>query len=390
MPVDSVGARRATARVGIFGALFGSRRKMAVGFDAPAVWVSSSVSELPAVQRCVSLIAGDVSRCPIMLRDAEGADVEDLAVAELLGGQAQGEFLTGSDLRRWMAAEALLTGNAFAQIVTDSMGAPVALRPVSSSAMSMREDTDGTLRWYYQEQEVDYSQLLHWKGTTSIGNPYWGASPLGAIKTAVEAAADVEASIKAWARAGCQQKCVFTHPGQMRPDVRDQMRTAFTLQHLTPGAASLPVFVGEGIKIEQMSPTWAADVTAIRASSARMVANAFGVPAAYLDMSDARTQPENAQAYVSSCLEVWGRNFEAEITSKLCRPGVRATFDWTPVTQGDFRTAGRAYKQLVEVGVLSVNDARRRLGFEPVDGKDEPMPIISGVTGIGGDSESQA
>jgi len=371
--------------MGIFGSLFGLKRRIAVGFDAPAMWVSSSVSELPAVQRCVSLIAGDVARCPILLRDSAGNAVSDPAVEELLSGQAQGQYLTGSDFRRWMAAEALLTGNSFAQIVTDSLGQPVAFRPISSQSMSMREDTDGTLHWYYQEQEVDYSAVLHFKGTTSIGNPYWGASPLGAIKTAAESAADIESSIKAWAKAGCQQKNVFSHPGQMRPDVRDQMRTAFTLQHLTPGAASLPVFVGEGIKIEQMSPTWASDVAAMRGSASKLVANAFGVPAAYLDMSDARTQPEVAQAYVSGCLEVWGRNFEAEITSKLCRPGVRASFDWTPVTEGDFRTAGRAYKQLVEVGVLSVNDARRRLGFPPVPGKDIPEVLISGVTGIGGD-----
>jgi HK97 family phage portal protein len=366
--------------MGIFGSLFGLRRRIAVGFDAPAMWVSSSVSELPAVQRCVSLIAGDVARCPILLRDSAGNAVSDPAVEELLSGQAQGQYLTGSDFRRWMAAEALLTGNSFAQIVTDSLGQPVAFRPISSQSMSMREDTDGTLRWYYQEQEVDYSAVLHFKGTTSIGNPYWGASPLGAIKTAAESAADIEGSIKAWAKAGCQQKNVFSHPGQMRPDVRDQMRTAFTLQHLTPGAASLPVFVGEGIKIEQMSPTWASDVAAMRGSASKLVANAFGVPAAYLDMSDARTQPEVAQAYVSGCLEVWGRNFESEITSKLCRPGVRATFDWTPVTQGDFRTAGRAYAQLTQVGVLAPNDVRRRLGFEPWPGLDEPRPVISGVT----------
>ena len=366
--------------MGIFGAIFGRRSRMAVGFDAPSVWVSSSVAEIPAVQRCVSLIAGDVSRCPLNLRDSAGNAASDPAVDELLSGQAQGEFLTGSDFRRWMAAEALLTGNSFAQIVTDSLGQPVGFRPLSTQSVSMREDVDGTLRWYYKETEFDYSAVLHFKGTTTLGNPYWGASPIGAIKTAVEGAANIEASILAWSKAGCQQKNVFTHPGQMRPDIRDQMRVAFTQQHLNPGAAALPVFVGEGIKIEQMSPTWAADVNAMRGAAAKFVANAFGVPAAYLDMSDARTQPEIAQAYVSGCLEVWGRNFESEITSKLCRPGVRATFDWTPVTQGDFRTAGRAYAQLTQVGVLAPNDVRRRLGFEPWPGLDEPKPVISGVS----------
>lgn len=350
-----------------------------ISWETSSAVVSSSVEELPAVQRCVGLIAGDVSRCPVVVRDTASAVVPDPSIEGLLGGQALGDSLTGRDLRRWMATEALLHGNAFAAIITDSQGAPVALRPLSSGGVSMREDADGTVRWYYQQQEVEYAQLLHWKGLASPSNPYWGQSPLMAAATTVEAIASLEASYLAFARTGSYGKLGFTHPGALNPAVRDAMRTAFVSQHLSSSAAGTPIFVGEGMKIEQLAPTWGRDVSDARAAGNRVVASVFGVPAAYLDSSDARTQPEVAQFYVSGCLEVFASSWEAEITSKLCTPGTRAAFDWSPVTQGDFRTAGRAYAKLVEVGVLAPNDVRARLGFEPYPGLDEPKPVISGV-----------
>jgi HK97 family phage portal protein len=158
------------------------------------------------------------------------------------------------------------------------------------------------------------------------------------------------------------------------------MRTAFMSQHGAATASATPVFVGEGMKIEPLVPTMASDMATLRANGVREVAALFGVPAAYLDASDARTQPEIAQQYVSACLEAWCCSWLSETTSKLARPGVRVGLDFSPVTQGDFRTAGRAYSQLVQVGCLAANDVRRRLGFPPVAGMDTPAPVISGVT----------
>jgi hypothetical protein len=70
---------------------------------------------------------------------------------------------------------------------------------------------------------------------------------------------------------------------------------------------------------------------------------------------------------------------DRELTRKLLPPGQMLHTDLTPITIGDFRTAGRAYAQLVQVGVLAPNDARRRMGLEPWPGLDEPKPVISGV-----------
>lgn len=350
-----------------------------LSWETPLNYVKADITALPAVQRCLTLIAGDVARCPVTVTDGAGNRVSDVTIETLLSVQAW-EMLTGAEFRRWMVSEALTTGNAFARIDIDNQGQPVALVPLATGDMSFTQDPDGTIAWTYKGVRVDYQFLLHWRALPTPGNPYWGTSPLAAASTTLEGLAYLETAFNAYAKAGGIPKLGFSHPGALRPDVRNDMRTVFMSQHGSASAAATPVFVGEGMKIEPLVPSMASDLATLRANGIREVASLFGVPAAYLDASDARTQPEIAQQYVSSCLEAWSVSWMAETTSKLARPGVRVAIDFSPVTQGDFRTAGRAYSQLVQVGCLAPNDVRKRLGFPPVEGMDVPQPVISGVT----------
>jgi len=350
-----------------------------IAWESPVNWYSGSIHSIPAVQRSIHTIASDIARCPVTVTDAAGNHVEGASAVDLLSGQAWGDVLTGTDLRRWMVAETLTTGNAFAVVVVDTAGQPIALRPISTSDIQMQQLTDGTIQWSYQGLPVDYSLILHFKALPTPGNPYWGTSPLAAASTTLEGLAALEASFKMVSQAGGLGKLAFSHPGALQPAVRDAMRAAFMAQHGTAASVNTPIFVGEGMKVEQLSQTMAQDLQAARAAGAKEVAAIFGIPAAMLDASDARTQPEIAQMYCNALLG-WSASWMAEITSKLATPGTTVALDFSPITQGDFRTAGRAYAQLLQVGALSPNDVRTRLGFAPWPGLDEPKPVISGVT----------
>lgn len=364
--------------MGFWSSLF-KRTAPTITWETPVNWYSTTIDGLPAVQRCIHTIASDIARCPVVATDADGNPVQEPAVLELLTGQAWGQFLTGPDLRRWMVAECLSTGNAFAVVIVDGAGQPVALRPVATADVSFSQEVDGSVKWKYRQVEFDYGYCIHWKALPTPGNPYWGTSPLAAASTTLTALAQLESAYAANTKAGNIGKLVFRHPGAIKPEVLDAIRTAFASRHMTPSGAALPIFVGEGMEVDQVSQTMAADLMSARAAGVREVAALFGVPAAMLDGSDARTQPEVAQFYANA-LAAWAASWMAEVTSKLAAPGVRVRMDFSPITQGDFRTAGRAYAQLLQVGALAPNDVRRRLGFAPVDGMDTPAPVISGVT----------
>lgn len=355
------------------------RSTPSISWETPTNWTSTDVVELPAVQRCINTIASDIARCPVIATDKQGNPVPEPTVLELLEGQAWGDVLTGADLRRWMVAECLTTGNAFAVVITDTAGQPVALRPISTNDVSMEQQTDGTVVWSYKGVQFDYSYAVHWKALPTPGNPYWGSSPLAASSTTLNALAYLESAFNANAKTGNLGKLSFSHPGAVKPETLDAIRTAFTNRHMTPTGAAVPIFVGEGMKIEQVAQSMTADLLSARAAGVREIAALFGVPAAMLDQSDARTQPEIAQMYANA-LAGWAESWMAEVTSKLAAPGVRVRIDFSPITQGDFRTAGRAYAQMTQVGCLAPNDVRRRLGFPPVPGLDTPRPVISGVS----------
>ena len=143
------------------------------------------------------------------------------------------------------------------------------------------------------------------------------------------------------------------------------------------------------MKVDPVAQGAVGDIAVARAAGIRTVASIFGVPAAYLEASDARTQPEVAQMYANA-LHAWSVSWCAEVTGKLCAPGQRMSIDFTPITQGDFLTAGRAYAQLMQVGALAPNDVRRRIGLPPWPGLDEPRPVISGVTPVDAQGGAQA
>lgn len=351
-----------------------------LAWETPGNYVRASVTEIPAVVRAINMIAADFARCPILVQTVEGDRAEITSGVSLLSDQAWGDNLTGADLRRWMAAECLTTGNAFAVIVLDDQAVPVALRPIATSDVMMQQQTDGSIAWTYQNQPFDYGLVLHFKAVATTGNPYWGTSPLSAASTTLNGLAQLEAVFAAYAAGGALGKLGFSHPGALQPAVRDAMRTAYLTQHGSAAAAATPLFIGEGMKVEPIAPQMATELAASRAAGTKQIAALLGVPSAYLEGSDARTQAEIAQQYLACCLEVWSASWMSEITSKLASPGTRVSVDFSPVTMGSLQTAGRAYSALVQIGALTPNDVRKRLGFAPLSGLDVAAPIISGIT----------
>lgn len=358
-----------------------NRATPSISWESPLNTTTTSIIAIPAVQRCIHAIASDIARCEVVLTDGGGQQLRDTTIDALLTDDTYRGYLNGRDFRRWMAAECLTTGNAFAAIEVDSRATPISLRPLATSDMAMQSNVDGSISWLYQGVEVDYTYLLHWKALPTPGNPYWGTSPLSAARPTLDALAYLEAAFNSYAKNGGMPKLSFSHPGALQPAVRDAMRTAFMAQHGTATTAGTPIFVGEGMKVDAVSQSAVADIANARAAGVRTVAGIFGVPAAYLEASDARTQPEVAQMYANA-LHAWSTSWCSEVTGKLCSPGQRMGIDFTPITQGDFLTAGRAYAQLMQVGALAPNDVRRRIGLPPWPGLDEPRPVISGVTPV--------
>jgi len=341
--------------------------------------VSADLLGVPAIVRAVNLISTDSARLDLTVTRRDGSVVEDSPAVDLLYGNTA-SFLSGYEMRKWLATSALYFGNGYLLIRRDlRTGDPVALDPVDPSAVSV-EIKGSEARYIVNNSVVDDSSLIHVRASTDPRSPWLGVSPIDQCSRVLGTQAILDQAIEELAKSGFVGKLAIEHPGPLTATARDSMRTKWAEQHSGADKLGFPAFFGEGMKASQMAADAASRLMDAKRMGIGEVARAFGVPPQLLYEGEGRSQPEIAQAYVTHCLAPFCAGIDAELSRKLLPPGERIKTDLVPITQGDFRTAGKAYAALIQVGALAPNDARVRLGLPRIAGLDDPAPVISGIT----------
>ena len=341
--------------------------------------VSADLLGVPAIVRAVNLISTDSARLDLTVTRRDGSVVEDSPAVDLLYGNTA-SFLSGYEMRKWLATSALYFGNGYLLIRRDlRTGDPVALDPVDPSAVSV-EIKGSEARYIVNNSVVDDSSLIHVRASTDPRSPWLGVSPIDQCSRVLGTQAILDQCIEELAKSGFVGKLAIEHPGPLTATARDSMRTKWAEQHSGADKLGFPAFFGEGMKASQMAADAASRLMDAKRMGIGEVARAFGVPPQLLYEGEGRSQPEIAQAYVTHCLAPFCAGIDAELSRKLLPPGERIKTDLVPITQGDFRTAGKAYAALIQVGALAPNDARVRLGLPRIAGLDDPAPVISGIT----------
>jgi phage portal protein BeeE len=127
--------------------------------------VSADLLGVPAIVRAVNLISTDSARLDLTVTRRDGSVVEDSPAVDLLYGNTA-SFLSGYEMRKWLATSALYFGNGYLLIRRDlRTGDPVALDPVDPSAVSV-EIKGSEARYIVNNSVVDDSSLIHVRAST--------------------------------------------------------------------------------------------------------------------------------------------------------------------------------------------------------------------------------
>ena len=381
--------------MGVFSRLFGFRNAVVV-YATPHTVTSTTIDPvtLPAVVRATQLIAADIARLPIRIEREDGKAVES-PILTLLNREAS-RWQSSYEFKRYTTAAALTTGNGVAIIRRDGNGDIIELQPVPADSC-IAEMKDEGVEYRVGSSVLTSDQVLHVGAYHDQLNPAWYISPLDASGAAMRLAADQDAAHSALIRTGSTGKVALSHPGAMSDQTVEAIRNAWANMHATADGASKPLILREGMKAEKISQETATSNIESRKFSVQEIARAFGVPPEMLYQQGGgalASQVETARAYVDGALSQWVNAWESEITRKLCGPGERARFDVDILLRGNLRDAGMAFSKLVLAGVMSPNDARKRLGLEPIEGLDTPTVSMPGgasaATGPVEESEDNA
>jgi HK97 family phage portal protein len=249
-------------------------------------------------QRAVRIVADGVGSAPL-------SDCDARARALVMATSA------GQSLLETLAAQLLLHGNAFVQVAKDGAGGPVELFALRPERVSVIPDADGwPMAYEYKigdrklaipvEDEQGWPNLIHLKGYHP-GDDHYGAGCLSAAEQAVA----IHNSAAAWNRALLDNAArpsgalVFAgdDSGGLTTEQFERLKAELERSYAGGANAGRPMVLEGGLSWQAMALSPAEmDFAELKASAARDIALAFGVPPMLLGLPGDNTYSNYKEA----------------------------------------------------------------------------------------------
>ncbi|OIO03160.1 MAG: phage portal protein [Desulfovibrionaceae bacterium CG1_02_65_16] len=375
---------------------------------------ADTTMRISAVFACVSLISGAMSSSP--LKTYKGTDsgrqlAEDHNLAHILRLQPN-RFMTASTFWMMLGAHKLLLGNAYANIIRNRMGKPIALYPCQPQNVSvyfaweMGLDAklgvernrlfygvtfpDGTYRLY------DQDDMLHIPNVPS-GDGKKGMSTVRAMANTAGLAMSSEESASKFFSQGMQFDKVITSSKALSDTAKQNLRESYSLKHAGSRNAHIPPILTEGLDIKAISMS-AADAQLLdsRKFSVPEICRFFGVPPVMIGETEKTSSwgsgvEQMARWFAQFTMNKHFMAIEQELSVKLFRgDGCFAEFDESELLRGDTKTRADYFKSalgsLQQPAWMTINEVRAAEGLPKLDDGDTLQKPVLKVdsTGKGG------
>lgn len=327
--------------------------------------------QIAAFNRGLIYISTQIAKLPWDLKDI-GKNILSGPISDLLN-LAPNPEMNAFSFRLMMVQNAIIHGNAYAEIERDGAGRPIALWPLESSRMELRRTDTGQLYYYYvnpiggavnlSPRDIYHLKNFHTKdGLVGQGVVAYGAEVLG-----IQIAADNMAA-GLFHNSGIPSG-VLTHPGKLSDEAYKRLKTSWAEQQggRKSGSTSL---LEEGVTYVPIS----VDSTALQFLESRQfgvleIARFLGIPPTKLFDNAAATYSNVEQANLevaTDTLDTWATNLEMEADVKILnnRYGGRFTdIDLRAIYRGDMKTRSDYYKAMMSVGAMTPNQIRLQEGL---------------------------
>lgn len=382
---------------------FVTNRVTLAEYNDASMGSAENVMALSAVWACIRLIAGNISSLPLMVyRDgAKGREVAfDHPLYRVLHDSPNADQ-TALNFWQFVAASLELQGNAYAPInrrgdkSVTSLGIPLApdvvkVKRIASGALQYEVSTGtGSPKTYRQED------MLHVRGFG--GNPLGGLSTLSFGRRTFGLAGDIERTARRTFQNGVRPSGVLTVDKTLNKEQRLEAERLLQEKYQGTMAAGLPMLLDNGVKWSslQINPD-DAQMLESRSFSVEEICRFFGVPPHMIGHTEKTSSwgtgvEQMTIGFVQFTLRERLKNIESTLEKQLLTPadraaGVRIEFNIEGLLRGDSKSRSEFYKAALgdtqRPGWMTRNEVRKLENLEPVEGWDDPIPLISGSSSV--------
>ena len=340
-----------------------------------------------AVYACVTLIANDISKLRLTLKEWEEGISEEVETGSpylaLLARpnhyQNRIQFLTS-----WIVSK-LLHGNTYVLKQRDGKGVVTALYVLDPRLVTPMVSQSGDI--YYQINAdplsliaaplvgVPASEVIHDR-MPSLWHPLLGVSPIYACGSSATQGIRIQANSAAFFENMSRPSGMLTAPGNIPDETALRLKTAFEDNFSGSKIGRLAV-LGDGLKYEAMTIP-AADAQLIEQLrwTVEDVARCFHVP---LHMINGGSGPSFnnigalTQSYYTQTLQTLIESLELALTEGLALPAkYEVELDLEALLRMDTTSRYDAWGKAIGAGWMSPNEARKKENLEPVTGGQTP------------------
>jgi HK97 family phage portal protein len=356
-------------------------------------WTALGIS---SVMSSVTLLCDSVASLP--LRCYEIIDGQRKAVA-LPNALAQPDIISGTNTFEFVhqiMASLVLHGNAYIHKDRDARGNLIGLVPLHPYQMQVLPTGDQIGRRYlHLGNDISNESLMHIRWFTPPQSLV-GVSPLIQARNLVGLSLAMDRHLSQFYGEGATPSGVLSTDQKL---TLDQARTIQGTWEATHRRRRRPAVLSDGLKFTPIT-TSAADMEMIatREQLIRDIARVYRIPGHLIGASgDNQTYQNVEQAnlnFLTHTLTPWVRRLETAL-SELLPVGQDVVFDLASLLRTDSMTRARVNSVQIMAGVMSPNEARQTLGFEPYDGGDGfhqalPGALVNDGQELGEDADPSA
>lgn len=352
-------------------------RAIGTGFNFATLsnYSNSQAMKLAAFYGATNLISNSIASMEIGVykyMDSRKENLVDSKLWQTLNMRPDPK-LTHYNFIKMMVESVILKGNGYALIERDEQLNVVRLQLLDPSFVQPMLQPNGSVKYQVMgmDRMVDDVNMLNF--FLHCDDTYRGIPFLRYMSDVMEGAAGVYGYSKKLYGGGSASG-VITADNRLTADQLKQVRDIWYQAYQSEtgvGVAVLPA----GLHYQQLSiSAQDAELLANKKYSALDILRFFNIPPSLLGYEDSRSYnsaESDRLSYLQNCLLPWLTMMEDQMNIKLMKPSqvnkIFVEFDYSPLLRADKKSESEYYRNLLQSGILTPNEVREKLGYEPLE-----------------------
>ena len=355
--------------------MFGS---IGLGYNSISTYQTTQSMRLSAVYAATNMISNSCALLPMKIVKYNGDRKEEIKhplsdVLNLHPDEKHNHF----NWMKLLIESVILKGNGYAYIVRDDKLNVKSLELINPDYVTPMLQSDGTVKYLVvgMGAAVDSINMIHLY--QHIDETFNGISTIKFADMALRATYDAEEHSDNFFRSGAGLMGVLKASAPLTDAQKKQIAESWekSITHTRGGGVAI---LPQGLDFQSISIS-PEDSQLLEARQYNVVeiARFFNIsPVKLFDLTHVSysTLEQTSLSYLQDTILPFTQLMEDEFNKKLFKPSqvgnIGVDFDFSVLIQTDKKSEAEYYRTLITNGVISINEARNKLGLTPVEGEE--------------------